>query len=447
MKMRLTEATRARRRRPSPSELPAPREAETARAAQLPAPPATVELVPRLTGQGYGPEQVAQRRSWVEERTGAQFDHVAGRPLAGEAMRGNVENPIGCAQMPLGVAGPLRVRGEHAQGTYYVPLATTEGALVRSYERGMVALTRAGGAVARIYRDENRVSPIFDFESVEAAFDFVADLPDYFDSLRTEAEATTRHGRLLRVESQPVGRQVIVSFYYSTADAQGMNMIVKATERACRWLAAEAGVSSCYVFSGYNGEKRAAGSLLAGGKGKKVVAGALLPRRLVKTFFRVTPERFSHLWRRTVVGHLATGAIGYNGHYANGLTALFIACGQDVANVANSALGITQFEVTAEGDLYASVMLPSLSIATVGGGTGLGSSRECLQALGCAGTGGVGKLAEITAATLLAGELSFGGAIASGEIVAAHEQYGRNRPQAVEGQETDADQGDKGAGS
>ncbi len=440
MRMRLTPATRGRRRRPSSSELPAPPDLRSALLRkdppeELPAGKSAVELVPRLSGQGYGDAQIAERRSWVEERTGAAFHHVGGRPLAGEVMRGNVENPIGCAQMPLGVAGPLRVRGEQAQGTFYVPLATTEGALVRSYERGMVVLTRAGGAVARVYRDENRVSPIFDFATVEAAFDFVAELPDHFAALREEAESTTRHGRLLRVEPQAVGRQVIVSFYYSTADAQGMNMIVKATERACRWLAAQAGVASCYVFSGYNGEKRAAGSLLAGGKGKKVVAGALLPRQLVKTFFRVTPERFDHLWRRTVVGHLATGAIGYNGHYANGLTALFIACGQDVANVANSAIGITQFEVTSGGDLYASVMLPSLSLATVGGGTALGSSHECLQALGCAGSGGVRKLAEITAATLLAGELSFGAAIASGEIVAAHEQYGRNRPD--DGEETE----------
>jgi hydroxymethylglutaryl-CoA reductase (NADPH) len=134
------------------------------------------------------------------------------------------------------------------------------------------------------------------------------------------------------------------------------------------------------------------------------------------------------MWRRTVVGHLQANAMGYNGHYANGLTALFIACGQDVANVANSAVGITCFETTEDGDLWVSASLPSLSVATVGGGTGLGTSRECLEMLGCAGAGGAPKLAEIAAATILAGEISMGAAIASGEFVDAHEAYGRNRP-------------------
>jgi hydroxymethylglutaryl-CoA reductase (NADPH) len=134
------------------------------------------------------------------------------------------------------------------------------------------------------------------------------------------------------------------------------------------------------------------------------------------------------VWHQTALGHLHANAIGFNAHYANGLTAVFIACGQDVANVANSAVGITNFEITANGDLHASVTLPSLTVATVGGGTALGTSRECLELLGCAGAGHALKLAEIVGATLLAGELSMAAAIASGEFVNAHESYGRNRP-------------------
>jgi hydroxymethylglutaryl-CoA reductase (NADPH) len=139
------------------------------------------------------------------------------------------------------------------------------------------------------------------------------------------------------------------------------------------------------------------------------------------------------MWHHTILGHIQANSIGYNGHYANGLAAIFIACGQDVANVANSAVGITNFEVTEDGDLYASVTLPSLTVATVGGGTGLGTSRECLEMLGCAGRGGAPKFAEIIAATILSGELSMGAAIASEEFVQAHEIYGRNRPSEVSG--------------
>jgi hydroxymethylglutaryl-CoA reductase (NADPH) len=387
-----------------------------------------LDLVPRMEGQGYAAEHVARRRRWVEERTGCALTHVGSHSLAGEEMRGNVENPVGAVQTPLGVAGPLVVNGRHARGRFYVPLATTEGALVRSYERGMAAIARAGGATARVYEDENRVAPVFSFDDVGDAHDFARGLAGDFEGIRAEAEATTRHGKLLRLECHPVGREVIVSFCYHTADAHGMNMIVKATEAACRWILPRSRARRFHVFSGYSSEKRAAGVLLAGGKGKRVSAGALLPARVVKSYLHTTPEGMSAVWHRTVLGHLQANAVGYNGHYANGLAAVFIACGQDVANVVNSSVGITDFEVTPEGDLYASVTLPSLTVATVGGGTQLGTSRECLEMLGCAGAGKAPKFAEIVAATLLAGELSMGAAIASGEFVQAHETYGRNRP-------------------
>jgi hydroxymethylglutaryl-CoA reductase (NADPH) len=385
-------------------------------------------IVPRMKGQGYAAAHVRRRRAWVEEKTGCRLSHVGACSIPSEEMRGNVENPVGAAQMPLGVAGPLVVNGQHARGTFYVPLATTEGALVRSYERGMAALSRAGGATARVHEDENRVSPVFSFDDVGEAHDFARGLAEEFDSIRAEAEATTRHGRLLRLECHPVGREVIVNFCYHTGDAQGMNMIVKATEAACRFVLARSRARRFQVFSGYSSEKRAAGVLLAGGKGKRVVAGALVPACVVKSYLHTTPERLVEMWHRTVVGHVQANAVGYNGHYANGLAAVFIACGQDVANVVNSSVGITDFEATPEGDLHASVTLPSLTVATVGGGTGLGTSRECLEMLGCAGAGRAAKFAEIVAATLLAGELSMGAAIASGEFVQAHETYGRNRP-------------------
>jgi hydroxymethylglutaryl-CoA reductase (NADPH) len=386
------------------------------------------DLVPRLEEQGYAEDAIATRRRWVEERTGASLEHVGAATIAGEALRGNIENPIGAAQVPLGAAGPLRVEGEHARGLFYVPLATTEGVLVRSYERGMMTITRAGGATARVLMDENRVSPVFVFDGVAEAAAFARGLPDLFEPLKAEAESTTRHGKLLRLEPLPLGREVAVHFCYSTADAHGMNMIVKATDRACQWLVAQGRAGRHYIMSGAESEKRASGALFAGGKGKKVIAGARIPAPLVRAYLHTTPEGLADVWRRTALGHLQAGTLGYNGQIANGLTALFIACGQDVANIANSAVGISSFEVLEGGDLHASVILPSLIVATVGGGTGLGTARECLEMLGCAGAGKAAKLAEIAAALVLAGELSMGAAIASGELVAAHETYGRNRP-------------------
>ncbi|HSL82343.1 MAG TPA: hydroxymethylglutaryl-CoA reductase [Thermoanaerobaculia bacterium] len=387
-----------------------------------------VALVPRGEGPFDTEEDIAVRRAWVGERTGSRLDHVGRSTLPAESLPGNIENPVGAAQVPLGVAGPLRVLGEHADGTFYVPLATTEGAVVRSYERGMVALTRAGGATARVWIDENRISPIFTFPGVAEARDFARRLPELEAGAREAAEATTRHGRLLRLTPHPVGRRVIVDLCFSTGDAHGMNMVAGAAEVACRWLAEEGGAGDWLLFSGREAEKRTSGSLLAGGKGKTVTAGALLPRRVVRAVLGATAEAVAELWRGTVLGHLQGGALGYNGHAANGLTALFIACGQDVANVTNSALCITELEATPEGDLHASVTLPSLVVATVGGGTALPTPRECLEMLGCFGAGRAPKLAEIAAATVLAGELSFGAALASGTFVEAHEILGRNRP-------------------
>jgi hydroxymethylglutaryl-CoA reductase (NADPH) len=220
----------------------------------------------------------------------------------------------------------------------------------------------------------------------------------------------------------------LVNVCYFTGDAHGMNLFVKATEQACKWIMCRSRAKHFYLFSGLCSEKRASGALFAGGKGKKVVVGASLPAAVVRTHLHATPQQLFDVWRHTMLGHTQAHAAGYNAHFANGLAAIFIACGQDVANVVNSAVGITHFELTDCGDLYASVTLPSLTVATVGGGTALGTSRECLEMLGCAGSDKAVKFAEIVAASLLAGELSMGAAIASGGFVEAHETYGRNRP-------------------
>lgn len=391
--------------------------------------PLAGELIPRFPGGGYSADDIAARRDWLARKTGAGLTLIgSGSAIPSESMRGNVENPIGCAQVPLGVAGPLWVRGEHAQGIFYVPLATTEGAMVLSYERGAAAITRAGGAVAKVLVSENRVCPFFRFASVEDAFAFPDRIDEALADLRDVAATTTRHGRLLRVDCQVLGAEAVASFVFDTGDAHGMNLAVRATDAACRLLVERGVAREFSIFSGFDSEKRASGAALAGGKGKRVVAFARLPPAIVRAVLHTTPEGLAEVWRRTVIGNLQAGGLGYCGQYANGLAAIFIACGQDVANIVNSSLGITSLTVSATGDCEASVTLSSLTVATVGGGTALATAPECLAMLGCVGTGKARKLAEIVAATLLAGELSMAAALASGELVAAHERYGRNRP-------------------
>jgi len=385
------------------------------------------DLLPRLKDQGYDAERVARRRAWIAERTGATLHHIGNYSFDPEIMRGNIENPIGVAQVPLGVAGPVLVHGQYARGVFYVPMATSEGALIRSYERGMVALTRSGGVQTALLADENQTAPVFLFADVESATRFRDWLPAQYNQLRDAAAATTRHGRLKNAVCHQAGRQVIVNLGFFTGDAQGMNMIVRATDAVCRWIQANYAGISYFLFSGMCSEKRAGGFLLTRGKGKRVTAGCFLTSEVLRLYLHVTADQLFRVWQATVMGHMQAGVIGYNAHAANGLAAIFIATGQDVANIVNSACALTCFEPHAQG-LYVSSTLPALSVATIGGGTGLASQQEALAIMGCRGEGNARKLAEIVAATILGGEISMGAAIASGEFVEAHEHYGRNRP-------------------
>jgi hydroxymethylglutaryl-CoA reductase (NADPH) len=294
----------------------------------------------------------------------------------------------------------------------------------------MVALTRAGGVTTRVLADENRATPQLTFADVEAAVSFARALPELFDELRAAAEATTRHGKLLRVVPRVSGHDVLVDLVYSTGDAGGANLVARASDAVCRLLVARFAPRAWTLMSGAEGEKRASASLFAGGKGKSVVAGARLPARVLRTVLGVEAEPLAALCRRTAAAQIVSGTVGANAQLANGLAALFIACGQDVANIANAATGVTTLEAEEDGTLVASLCLPSLVVATVGGGTAVGTAPECLGLLGCAGSGRALAFAEIVAGTLLAGELSFSAALASGEHAAAHERYGRNRPAA-----------------
>jgi hydroxymethylglutaryl-CoA reductase (NADPH) len=385
------------------------------------------DLLPRLKDEGYAADRVARRREWVEKKTGARLNHVGSGSFDSELMRGNIENPIGVAQVPMGVAGPVQICGQYAQGIFYVPMATSEGALIRSYERGMVALTRAGGVQTAVLEDENDTVPSFFFDDVRSAAAFCDWVPRHLLEMQEATTTTTRHGKLNSAYCYQSGRQVMLHLAFATGDAHGMNMIMKATDAVCRWIRRSYPAAGSFLFSGMCSEKKASSLLLTRGKGKRVVAGALLPHSVMRMYLHVTADQMMHMWQSTIVGHLHAGAVGFNGHVANGLTAIFIATGQDVANVVNSACAVTYFEHVDEG-LYVSVTLPSLTIATVGGGTGLPSQKEALDIMGCHGTGKARKLAEIIAAAVLGGEISIGAAIASDEFVKAHEHYGRNRP-------------------
>ncbi len=339
----------------------------------------------------------------------------------------NIENFIGMTRLPLGLAGPLRVNGLFAKGDYYVPLATTEAALVASYHRGACLLSQAGGCSAMLVAEGVSRSPGFAFDNAREAGLFAAWVVEHLEEIRTAAQATTRHGTLEDLRITIEGNHIYLLLEFRTGDASGQNMATIATEAACALIMERTPVKPKYFFveANMSGDKKASAQSFLSVRGKKVTAEAVLTAELVEQTLHTTPGRMCDYWRMSAMGGVLSGTIGVQGHYANGLAALYIACGQDAACIAESAVGVTRFEVRTDGALYASVTLPNLMVGTVGGGTALPSQRACLELMGLQGDGRARALAEVCAGVALAGELSIIGALAAGEFTRAHRKLAR----------------------
>ena len=384
--------------------------------------------MPRDRDNDYTAEQAARRRGFAEQQTGADLTHVGSYSFDPAVLPGNIENFLGVAQVPIGLAGPLRVNGEHADGEFYIPLATTEGTLVASYNRGMRLLTEAGGVRATVVDDRMQRAPVFILDDARAARDLAAWIREQHDAIRSAAESTTSIGRLVEIEQYHVGPLLYLRFDYTTGDAAGQNMVGRATWAACEWIAANHPGRPRYVLSGaIDTDKKHSQLNVLRTRGKRVVAEAVIPADLLEQRMGVTPGQLFQMRQISQAGGILAGSSNYGAHAANGLAALFIATGQDAANIAESHTAITYAQVLDNGDYYWSITLPALIVATVGGGTGLPTQRECLELLGCAGPGKVAKLAEICAAVVLAGEVSLASAVLAGDWVTSHERLGRNR--------------------
>jgi hydroxymethylglutaryl-CoA reductase (NADPH) len=385
--------------------------------------------IPRNRENDYTPEAAAARREFLRERTGAQLEQVSEFSFDPGVAQGNIENFIGVAQVPLGVAGPLLVNGEHAQGEFYVPLATAEGTLVASYNRGMRLLREAGGVTTTVMADKMQRAPAFIFENARDARDFGHWLDEHFDEIKQVAERSTRSGKLLDIEKYSASRILFCRFNYTTGDAAGQNMTGKATAVACEWIRANyPQLEHYFLESNFATDKKSSQVNMLRTRGKRVVAEATIPGDLVEEIMHASTELLFSARLVSNLGGFISGVNNNGAHSANGITAVFIATGQDVANVAESSAAFSYGELRPNGDLYFSVTIPSLIVATYGGGTGLATQRECLEMMDCYGKGKVKKLAEIVAATVLCGELSLGSAIVAEEWVKAHDLFGRNRP-------------------
>jgi hydroxymethylglutaryl-CoA reductase (NADPH) len=388
-----------------------------------------MKKIPYLKEGDFTHEMATKRREFVKEVTGAELKHVGSYSFDPSVLPGNIESFIGVAQVPIGLAGPLLVHGEHAQGEFYVPLATSEGTLVASYSRGMKLLTEAGGVTCTVIEEKMQRAPLFVFKNARYAREFGKWLEENFKEIKAKAEETTKSGKLVEVEQYGVGKMRFLRFNYTTGDAAGQNMVSRATHHACKWILQQKpeGLEHFTLAAQMDTDKKHSQINTLKTRGKRVVAEAVIPNELLKRVMHTTSRALFNQRQYSNVGALLGHSANNGSHSANGLTAMFIATGQDAANIAESSAAIVHCELKDNDDFYISITIPSLIIATYGGGTGLPTQQECLKMLGCDGKGKVYKLAEIMAGVVLAGEMSLGSAIVADEWVSSHEAHGRNR--------------------
>ncbi|MEQ8404648.1 MAG: hydroxymethylglutaryl-CoA reductase [Oceanicaulis sp.] len=390
--------------------------------------------IPRRGDDDHSRAAAQERLEFLQARTGADLTHVAKASIDPAVTRGNIENYIGAAQVPIGVAGPLRVRGEHVEDEdVYVPLATTEGTLVASYNRGMRILSEAGGVKTTIHERYMQRAPVFHFNDARGARDFRVWLEANMDGVRAAAEASSSVAKLSHVETYAVGPMLHARFNFTTGDAAGQNMSGKAAHAACEWIAGRHPGGVRYTLSGaMDTDKKHSQLNMLNSRGARVIAEARIPDRVLRERVGTRAAELFRARLNSFAGSTLAGSANNGMHAANALAALFIACGQDAANVAESHAAITYVRIEDDGETgesvyYWSITLPALIVATFGGGTALPTQSECLQLLGCQGKGKVGRFIEICAATVLAGEVSLAGAVVAGDWVESHEKLGRNR--------------------
>lgn len=383
--------------------------------------------IPRSKENDYTNDMAAERREFIKNMTGVEIKHLSNYSFDPKILKGNIEHFIGVAQIPVGIAGPLKVNGEYAKGDFYVPLATSEGTLVASYNRGMRLAYQCGGITTTVVDEAMNRAPVFTFASAREANKFGQWLKDNFMEIKAKAEATDPFCKMKNIEQYAVGKLLYTRFNYITGDAAGQNMVGKATFAVCEWLKSTHTDIETYMLSGnIDTDKKHSFINSLHTRGKRVIAEMTIPGEALTSISTVMPSYGIRMRNIANTGAILAGSNNNGSHSANGITAMFIACGMDVANMAESSAAILYSDLLPDNSYYASLTIPSLIVGTFGGGTGLATQTECRRILGCEGKNTAKKLAEIVAATALCGEISLGAAIVGKHWVSSHEEYGRN---------------------
>lgn len=390
--------------------------------------------IPRIPGRGLYTEKARQERlEFLRENTPSPLEHVEETRFDPQQLTSNVEAFIGSIEIPVGAAGPLLFQGQHAQGMIYAPLATSEGALVASATRGATAITCSGGVKTRVLGQRMLRAPLFVLSDMNTASFFADWVSAHFYEIRRETQKYSNYASLVSIEPQIFGKNVHVHFVYETGDAAGQNMTTSCTWHACLWILKqmeqypEINFDNFIIEANLSNDKKVTYQSFIKGRGIRVMAEATLTETQLERVLKVSADQLYEAYQGFINGSTQAGMIGFNINVANIVGAMFAALGQDIACVHECSLGQFHMERVPEG-VYVSMMMPSLIVGTVGGGTWLPQQKELLKMIGCSGVGHAHRLAEIIAGYCLSLDISTLSAIAAGHFAKAHEKLGRNRP-------------------
>jgi len=383
---------------------------------------------------------IEERRKLMEKECKVSLKNI-GQYLFDEevASTRNCENMIGTTQIPLGIAGPLPLHSindeRSTMNEYYLPLATSEGALVASVNRGCKAITESGGATVAVEHVGVTRGPVLKTSGIRESIRLKKWIEDHQQELKTIAKTTSSHIDLTKIGIRMTGSYVYIRFYFNTKDAMGMNMATIATSVIIQTIEQSTHIRCVSVAGNFDIDKKPAWLNSISGRGKRVWAEAVIPEAILQKTLKTTARHMYETWlSKCMLGSAMSGSMAFNAHFANVVAALFIATGQDPAHVVEGSLGITTTEViTGTDDLYISVYLPDLMLGTVGGGTGLATQKEALSMLGVAGPSADGdgknaeKFAGIVGAAVLAGEISLLASLSQGTLAQAHKKLARGQ--------------------
>ncbi len=367
-------------------------------------------------------KDVGERRLALESALKLKLQKL-GDVFVDDPSRVHCENLVGAISVPLGIAGPLRLTGDHVDGEFYIPLATTEGALVASVSRGCKAISRSGGAVAACHRVGTTRGPVFKTGSLAKSKTLYAWIRQHSDEIGDIAEKSSSHLRFKKYDIRTAGEYVFLRFYFDTQDAMGMNMVTIATQKAVSFIERKTGISCLSLAGNYDADKKPSWLNFINNRGLKAWAEATLTKQTRGDVLKTSAQHMCDVWlAKCMVGSAMSGSMSFNAHFANVSAAVFAATGQDLAHVPEASMGIVTMKPVKSDGLYVSVYLPDLMLGTIGGGTGLVTQTLARDIIGIRHPE---EFAEVIAGAVLAGEISLIASLSEGSLAASHQKLGR----------------------